>query len=634
MSNPIPSVITSFHDSAFIENRPTTPPNTNVVPEGTPLTGKQASSLPFTSTHIMRDERVTAMRYEITGRVVGPVPAQEFLDHYLPSASVPPLPDHKGLITKLAEMSKVEKEMQMYDLWNETFNCFCEPGSLKLHNVATRAAPDFYEREIKPDLGLYSTELGSKLKTNDIIVEEAEMLHERKYDSSDDAFQDDGPFERDTSAACDTLGQIALYATAHMTAQFCTHVFSLLIFPKYARLLRWDRAGVVVTKRIPVAESALAEFYWRYSHASPAVRGRDTSVERVLDRVKAKTVREMLELDENCKLFRLKLGENGYIVGKKPTYMGISSPTGRSTRTFRAFCEQDEKVVFLKDTWRVIIAAQLPEHQIYLRLHAKKVRNIAQLKEGADVLTHKTITHEAADMFPDKDFPKIRKFRHYRLALDDIGRDLRAFSSVKEFVKAIHDATIAHGDAFFEAEILHRDISVGNIVISNNGTGLLIDWDLCKIMNPESENEEHAVERTGTWQFAAARLLLGNSNEPPHNHEDDLESFYHVLNWMALRHTSHSLNSQTLTSELQRIFDYSYRLQGGTAAGGRAKRDALLSGGTNKEAKFQNLLLAKLLETIRKLVAIRYQDEPDSEAEQVDINRYQSLCSQGIKTGM
>ena len=30
----------------------------------------------------------------------------------------------------------------------------------------------------------------------------------------------------------------------------------------------------------------------------------------------------------------------------------------------------------------------------------------------------------------------------------------------------------------------------------NNGDGLLIDWDLCKIMNPESENEEHAIERT------------------------------------------------------------------------------------------------------------------------------------------
>ena len=54
---------------------------------------------------------------------------------------------------------------------------------------------------------------------------------------------------------------------------------------------------------------------------------------------------------------------------------------------------------------------------------------------------------------------------------------------------------VAHDDAFFEADSLHRDISVGNVIILNNGTGLLIDWDLCKIMNPESENEERATER-------------------------------------------------------------------------------------------------------------------------------------------
>ena len=58
------------------------------------------------------------------------------------------------------------------------------------------------------------------------------------------------------------------------------------------------------------------------------------------------------------------------------------------------------------------------------------------------------------------------------------------------------DNNVAHDDAFFEADILHRDISVGNIVILNDGTGLLIDWDLCKSMNPESENEERVIERT------------------------------------------------------------------------------------------------------------------------------------------
>ena len=55
---------------------------------------------------------------------------------------------------------------------------------------------------------------------------------------------------------------------------------------------------------------------------------------------------------------------------------------------------------------------------------------------------------------------------------------------------------LAHDDAFYEASVLHRDISVGNIITSEDGTGLLVDWDLCKVMDSASENEEHAVERT------------------------------------------------------------------------------------------------------------------------------------------
>ena len=120
-SNPMPSVTTSLHDD---EGLPTTPPNidTNVPPEGTPLTGKHASSLPFTSTHILRDERVTAMRFEISGRVVGPVPAREFLDRYLPGENTPPLllldPEAQTRMTKLTqEMKEVGKETNMYGIW-------------------------------------------------------------------------------------------------------------------------------------------------------------------------------------------------------------------------------------------------------------------------------------------------------------------------------------------------------------------------------------------------------------------------------------------------------------------------------------------------------------------------------------
>ena len=151
----------------------------------------------------------------------------------------------------------------------------------------------------------------------------------------------------------------------------------VLISCHTSKVRETTRAGVVVTEEIPIAESesALAEFYWRYSHATSDDRGHDTTVERILDKAKAKAIWITLKLDKKCTLLRLKAGENGCIVGK-PTYMGISSPTGRSARGFRTFCEQSEKLVSMKDTWRVIISGQLPEHKIYERLYGKNVKRL------------------------------------------------------------------------------------------------------------------------------------------------------------------------------------------------------------------------------------------------------------------
>jgi len=46
-------------------------------------------------------------------------------------------------------------------------------------------------------------------------------------------------------------------------------------------------------------------------------------------------------------------------------------------------------------------------------------------------------------------------------------------------------ASVAHTAAFFKAKVLHRDISVGNIII-HNGEGLLIDWDLAVVTDKQS----------------------------------------------------------------------------------------------------------------------------------------------------
>jgi hypothetical protein len=86
---------------------------------------------------------------------------------------------------------------------------------------------------------------------------------------------------------------------------------------------------------------------------------------------------------------------------------------------------------------------------------------------------------------------------HYRMTLHAVGESLTGFASSREFVGAIADAmegmydrsitriydseflATAHDDAYFAARILHRDISVGNILFADNKKGMLVDWDRC-----------------------------------------------------------------------------------------------------------------------------------------------------------
>jgi hypothetical protein len=64
---------------------------------------------------------------------------------------------------------------------------------------------------------------------------------------------------------------------------------------------------------------------------------------------------------------------------------------------------------------------------------------------------------------------------------------------------------LAHTEAFENARILHRDISVGNIIISDRG-GLLIDWDLSKDIE-DLEKISRQPFRTVSSAFGRSRNL-------------------------------------------------------------------------------------------------------------------------------
>ncbi|KAI9858847.1 MAG: hypothetical protein M1824_004012 [Vezdaea acicularis] len=110
------------------------------------------------------------------------------------------------------------------------------------------------------------------------------------------------------------------------------------------------------------------------------------------------------------------------------------------------------------------------------------------------------------------------------LVISPPGRAIRKFRSLKELLEAFRDAIKAHKSLYDEGNILHRDISENNIIITDSRDktgykGMLIDLDLAKELDSERSGARH---RTGTMEFIAIEVLEGM----PHTYRHDLESFY------------------------------------------------------------------------------------------------------------
>ena len=68
---------------------------------------------------------------------------------------------------------------------------------------------------------------------------------------------------------------------------------------------------------------------------------------------------------------------------------------------------------------------------------------------------------------------------------------------------------LAHDGAYYDASILHHNISVGNIMISEGGEGggFLIDWDMYVRIGPVAKSPER-VERTVSIFFWSQNCLV------------------------------------------------------------------------------------------------------------------------------
>ncbi|KAG2362920.1 hypothetical protein BDR07DRAFT_1283520 [Suillus spraguei] len=366
-----------------------------------------------------------------------------------------------------------------------------------------------------------------------------EVTIEFKWSKTHDTFcecDNGASFISQTEKGIDTLGQITSYTAVQLTAQYHTHTFSVFIIQHQACIIRWDSEGAVVTSPIHYnTEPHLADFFYRYSKASPELHGVDTSVMPASEK-ESDHARQRLNLDTKTHMLKVQVPtEDSSLVAliiPAPVATGLL-PVGCGTYTCPAYDHNKDRIVMFKDSWRVSLPHILPEGETYKQLKAANVVNVATCIACHNVPSipqqlPQSIKFSSADWACPHN--TLTPHSHYRLVLNVVGEALTNFPRSRQLVEVVWDALLAHKDAYEKAGILHRDLSIGNIVMFR-GKGILIDWDLAKL---------------GTWQFMSA-YLVQNQNAP-HVVKDDLESSLYVILWAALKYSrTHMTDARCLT---------------------------------------------------------------------------------------
>lgn len=123
---------------------------------------------------------------------------------------------------------------------------------------------------------------------------------------------------------------------------------------------------------------------------------------------------------------------------------------------------------------------------------------------------------------------------HRRIVLQDYGRPIYTASSPTALLEALENCIRGHESLRRQAGFLHRDISINNVVIDEDGPanrrGFLIDLDLA--LKEQRIKSSGAKGKTGTRAFMAIEVLMGEQ----HSFMHDLESFFWVLFWICIHY--------------------------------------------------------------------------------------------------
>ncbi|CDO74185.1 hypothetical protein BN946_scf185043.g237 [Trametes cinnabarina] len=194
-------------------------------------------------------------------------------------------------------------------------------------------------------------------------------------------------------------------------------------------------------------------------------------------------------------------------------------------------------------------------------------------KRPSDDESHTTVQGPKAEPLDAEDTQNAyyRHYTHYRIVVQDVCLPFSSIRSSKQLIQLLRDCIQTHAIAYEQHRLLHRDVSAGNLIIrpslsssvDANGMkkvewhGIITDWELAKTVPVQEEHSStkpqerpRQPERTGTWQFMSVAYVQNHPRWPV-SVADELESFFHVMLFYAVRLLRH--NVENVASF---VFDY------------------------------------------------------------------------------
>ncbi|KAH9476244.1 hypothetical protein JR316_0011815 [Psilocybe cubensis] len=327
--------------------------------------------------------------------------------------------------------------------------------------------------------------------------------------------------------------QVAVYARQCFIEQHHRRfVYSIILTEKKARLFLFDRSGAIQSQRFNIHEQPgnFVRIVLGFCSTNNQKIGFDTNIFW-------RNNSRYITLHNHWEVKGLGMREYRVAEGSSAIAFSRNTMRGRGTVCWNVV-DCDGTPFLIKDSWRS--AGREPE--------CKLLAEVAGVAGVGQMVTYQDNGQDDVAQFrdvPNCDLTESLSHNRIfsRIVLEAYGKPLDYFNNRRHLLFAFRDAVNGHRNLWRDKHILHRDVSINNILHGKEGSvegsrGVLIDLDMAICLTRQAPLT--GTFRTGTRAFQSITVLRSEKNGEharPHDYLDDLESFFYVFAWICSTYT-------------------------------------------------------------------------------------------------